>query len=204
MTSEFDSAIPAFRLVNTSRGDTLAQVAARELGDPNRWVELVWLNNLAHPFITDDPERVAPGVLLSGAQIRVPAPGGFSDATVDSNARVYEADCKIERRRLVAENGDFAAVAGVPNLSQQLGHRVATPMGQLFRHPDYGCRVYQLIGTVNGRTAEKLGAEFVRAALLADYRVRAVPASGATILGDVVNIKATAQAVTGDTLKVGT
>lgn len=201
--STFETQAPAFRLVNTHHGDTLQAIAAREMGDPNRWPELVWLNTLSHPYITDDAQRAGPGVILSGAQIKVPAPAGFSDLAVSNNDSVYEADCKMVARQLADDGaGDFAVVSGVDNLKQQLTHRIATPMGQAFRHPEYGCKIYRLIGTRNGPTASRLGAEYVKASLLADYRVNSVPSSKASVQGDTVRIEAVAEAVTGDSLNV--
>ncbi len=201
--SVFEAQAPAFRLATTHHGDTLQAVAARELGDPNRWTELVWLNQLSHPYITDDAQRAGAGVLLSGQSIKVPAPAGFNDLDVSDEDSVYEADCRMVARRLaVGSDGDFDVVSGVKNLKQQLSHRIATPMGQAFRHPDYGCKIYRLVGTKNGATAARLGAEYVKASLLADYRVKAVPSSKASVAGDVVRIDAVAEAVTGDSLNV--
>jgi hypothetical protein len=201
--SDFETEFPTFRLVNTHHGDTLQSIAGRELGDDNRWPELIWLNSLSHPYITDDPARVSAGVLLTGTHIRVPAAAGFSDADNFDNDAVYESDCKIVDGKLEDDGaGDFAILSGVDNLSQQLSHRITTPMGQARRHPEYGCRIYRLVGDVNGPAAARLGAEYVRASLLGDYRVNSVPTSEASVVGDVVRISAVAEAVTGDRLKV--
>lgn len=201
--SVFELAPPNFRLVNTNRGDTLPAIAAREMGDPNRWVELVWLNDLVPPYITDDAGLERPGVILSGGQIKAPAPGGFEDPAQSGNDQVYAADMIMSGKLLADDgSGDFSVVSGVRNLKQQLSHRIATPMGQAFRHPEYGCKIYRLIGSMNGPTAAILGAEYVRSSLLADYRVNSVPSSKATVSGDSVRIDATAEAVTGDSLKI--
>ena len=201
--SVFEQAFPNFRLVNTNRGDSLQAIASREMGDSNRWVELVWLNDLSHPYITDDALLERTGVILSGGQIKVPAPGGFEDPDQSGNDDVYASDMIMKGKLLTDDgSGDFAVVSGVKNLKQQLSHRITTPMGQALRHPDYGCKIYRLIGTMNGPTAAILGAEYVRSSLLADYRVNSVPSSKATVIGDAVRIDATAEAVTGDSLKI--
>lgn len=201
--SVFESSFPSFRLVNTHHGDTLQAIAGRELGDENRWPELIWLNSLVYPYVTDNPALAGPGVILSGSQLRVPAPAGFSDPAKSDNEAVYESDCLLTRRQLVAdESGDFAVLTGVDNLRQQLSHRITTPMGQARRHPEYGCKIYRLVGTVNSKTAARLGAEYVKSSLLADYRVNAVLSANASVVGDVVQIDAVAEAVTGDSLNV--
>lgn len=202
--SEFERQLPLYRLVETHHGDDLQAVASRELGDANRWPELVWINELVWPYITDDPLRVEAGVLLSGSLIKVPAPGGFSEDKY-STEDVYERDCVLRGKLLDADgSGDFDIVSGVPNLTQQLKHAIVTPRGQATRHPDYGCLVWRLLGTVNGPVAGMLGAEYVKATLLSDYRVADVPLSSASIIGDKVEITAQADAVTGMKVDVST
>lgn len=200
--SEFERKAPKFRLAEIHQGDTLQRIASREMGDANRWPELVWLNSLTHPYITSDPERVAPGVLLAGSLIKVPAPAGFHTDDADTG-QVFERDCALVRGRLQADDtGDFAIVSGANNLRQQLTHRIATPKGQATRHPQYGCMIWKLLGTKNGPIAGRLGAEYVKSSLLSDYRVSSVLSSVATISGDVVNIVAKARAIDGSVVDV--
>lgn len=201
--SIFEAEFPPFRLANTHHGDTLQSIAGRELGDENLWPSLIWLNGLVHPYITDNPALVTNGVILSGSQLRVPAPFGFDDPGKEDNDAVYGVDCLMNNRQLVAdEAGDFAIVSGVDNLRQQLSHRINTPTGQARRHPEYGCRIYRLVGTVNNSVAGRLGAEYVKSSLLADYRVNSVTSASAIVSGDAVRIEAVAEAVTGDSLNV--
>lgn len=195
--AEFEREMPSYRLAETHAGDTLQRVAAREMGDANRWPELVWINNLTSPYLTDIPAEASDTVLLTGSMIRIPAPTGINtDAT--ERAQVYERDCKMVKRRLTDDgNGDFAVVAGTDNLTQQLKHRIVTPRGQLVRHADYGCLVWLLQGKVTGPTANLLGAQYIKAALQADYRVSSVISSTAEVDGDATRITATAEAIAG-------
>ena len=200
--SEFERKAPKFRLAEIHYDDTLQRLATREMGDANRWPELVWLNTLTHPYITSDPERVAPGILLAGSMIKVPAPVGFRNDDADTG-QVFERDCLLVRGKLQADaDGDIAVVSGAANLRQQLTHLIATPRGQAVRHPDYGCMIWRLLGTKNGPIAGKLGTEYVKASLQSDYRVSSVLSSVASISGDVVNIVAKARAIDGSVVDV--
>jgi phage baseplate assembly protein W len=201
--SEFERDMPPFRLAETQFGDDLQAIAAREMGDANRWPELVWINNLVHPYITDDERVAGDRVLLSGAFIRVPAPAGLTISNATDRGQVYERDCHLVGMQLVDDGaGDFAVLSGADNLRQQLGHRVATPTGQARRHPEYGCKVHQLLGKVNGPTAAALGAQYVKAALGADYRVKSVEFARANVSGDVVSVEARALAIEGGVVDV--
>lgn len=194
--SDFEAVEPSSRLVATHYGDDLQTVAAREMGDANRWVELVWLNQLVPPYITDDPRRVAAGVIQSGQTIKVPAPVGTY--INGDTGRTFERDAALKSKRLmVSDSGDIAVAAGVDNLSQQLTHRVVTPRGQAARHPDYGCMIWRLLGRANGATAGLLGTQYVRSAIEADYRVSAVRSVKAEVSFDSVKISAQAEAIQG-------
>ena len=195
--AEFEREMPSYRLAETHAGDTLPRVASREMGDANRWPELVWINNLTSPYLTDVPTEASDTVLPTGSLIRIPAPTGVhTDAT--ERAQVYERDCRMVKRRLTDDgNGDFAVVAGTDNLTQQLKHAIVTPRGQLVRHPGYGCLVWQLQGKVAGPVAALLGAQYVKATLEADYRVSSVTSATAQVDGDTTRITATAEAIAG-------
>lgn len=195
--SDFERQLPSFRLAETHWGDDLQSVAARELGDANRWPELVWVNNLVPPYITTDARQVSSGVVLAGSLLKVPAPTPVYTDDAD-RGRVYERDCAMRDRLLTDDgNGDFAVQAGFDNLRQQLQHALNTPRGQACRHPGYGCLVWRLQGTVNGPTAGRLGAEYVTSTLLSDYRVAKVTSATASISGDAVRITAGVMAIDG-------
>lgn len=200
--SEFERRVPSCRFAEIHHGDTLQALAAREMGDANRWPELVWVNSLTHPYLTGDPGLVGPGVLLYGSLIKVPAPVGLAAGTVD-DGRVYGRDCRLVGRMLsAAADGDLDIASGADNLRQQLSHAVSTPRGQATRHPNYGCMVWRLVGRVSGPTAAKLGAEYVKATLAADYRVSKVDYSRAEISGDAVHVTARAIAIEGGVVDV--
>lgn len=199
--SEFERPLPTYRLVQTHHGDTLQSVAHREMGDANRWPELVWINSLRPPYISDDERRVVDGVILSGGFVKIPAPRGVwtDDA---GRGQVYERDAALDKKLLAAENGDLVVASGADNLRQQLTHRVVTPRGQLVRHPEYGCRAWRLMGGINGPTAGMLAAQYVKATLAADYRVASVEDTTAEVIGDTIRVSAKARAIEGGVIDV--
>jgi phage baseplate assembly protein W len=163
----------------------------------------VWINGLVPPYITTDERRVGAGVVLAGSLIKVPAPAAVWTDDAD-RGQVYERDCAMRDRALTADSGDLAVFTGADNLRQQLQHAINTPRGQARRHPGYGCLVWRLLGTVNGPTAGQLGAEYVKATLLSDYRVDSVDSVQAEIVGDAVRITARAVAIEGGIVDVST
>lgn len=198
--SDFEKPLPSYRLAETRWGDDLQAVAAREMGDANRWPELVWINALTFPYITTDQARVGPGVLLAGQFIKVPAPAGVWTDDAE-RGQVYERDCRMRSRLLEADDGgDIAVVAGADNLRQQLQHRLDTPRGQARRNPDYGNLTHRLKGCVNGPTAGLMAAQYTKAALLADYRVDRVESASAQVVGDTIKVTARAIAIEGSVI----
>lgn len=200
--SVFTRPLPSVRLAETHHGDTPQDIAFRELGDANRWPELVWINKLVPPYITDNPDEAGERVLLTGSLIKIPAPLGTPVAS-NKRAEVFGRDCGLWGKRLLAtEAGDFAVVAGTKNLTQQIRHAINTPRGQQTRHPRYGCMVWVLHGKITGPTADALGAEYVRSTLDADYRIREVISSEAETVGDALRVVAVAETIDGGVVDI--
>jgi phage baseplate assembly protein W len=198
--TDFEKAMPSYRLAKTHHSDTLQMVAYRELGDANRWIELIWMNNLSDPYLTDDVNLVSSSVLLTGSLIRVPAAAGVTSTTQETG-QVFERDVALVNRRLaVDDTGDIMTVSGIDNLSEQLGKRLDTPKGQLIRHPKYGCRLHELLGKVTGPAADLLGAQYVKSSLKADYRISSVTSVTGTSAGDSISVVANAMAIDGNTV----
>jgi phage baseplate assembly protein W len=188
--------IGGFRFVEVRRSDTLQQIAARELGNAARWPEIVGLNGLLPPFITDDPALVREGVVLSGQFLRVPA----AVAAISAEAApedVFGRDAKLAGGLLGVAAGDFEVISGSDNLRQALQHAIETERGELIFHPDYGCLLRQIIGTVNGPTAAILAAQYAKATMLADARVERVSRAEAFVAGDAVTVQVEVLPVTG-------
>lgn len=189
MTTIFDKPLTGYRFANTQYGDTLQRIAYREMGDATQWPLLIAYNNLEYPFITDDPALASTTVLLTGAQILVPAPVPVIESTTDP-ALVFEIDVALDVNGLLqaAANGDLAVVSGNANLVQALNGRVITDNGELIFHGAYGNRVRQLLGALNGPNAALLAGQYITGAVLADPRVSSVDSSIVTVAGDEIQV----------------
>lgn len=195
--SQFDRPLIGFRFATTEVGDTLQEIAARELGDAARWTELIAYNALVPPFITDDASQAGPGVLLTGAQIRLPAPTALVSTHVQAE-RVFGSDVRLDRGALgVNDAGDFDVVSGRENLVQALSNRVITERGELVFHGRYGCETRRLVGVTNGPTKSILAAQSARAAVRQDPRVASVTKATSEINGDVISVAVVAETVIG-------
>jgi phage baseplate assembly protein W len=199
--SQFDKTLPGYRFVEIHYGDTLQRIALRTLGDAARWADIANLNDLVSPYITGDPDEVASGVKLYGTMLMVPASSATEVDQTDPD-EVFESDCKLHKGLLTSDSGDFSVVYGRANLRQAIEHRIITDEGELVFHPDYRCLVWRLIGTVNGPTAGLLAADYVRDALLRDYRVKEVLDVTAEVSGDTVTVTAEIQPISGRSISV--
>lgn len=189
--------LPAYRIAETMHGDTIQDVAFRELGDASRWPELATVNKLRPPFITDDADLVVPGVLLAGDGIKVPVPKPFVSANRDPED-VFLRDVALEGKALgVTESGDFNLVGGVANLRQALNHACITPRGDLQFHPAYGSMVPTILGKVSSPTATIMAAQYAKSVVEADERIASVTNSRAEALGDAINVTVQAETVYG-------
>jgi phage baseplate assembly protein W len=192
---------PGFRLVETRRGDSLRAVAARELGDAGRWWELVAVNALVPPYLTDDPGQAVAGVLLTGSRLSVPSSADFVPANIDPET-VFGSDLRLNRGELTAASGDLDLVAGSPNLTQAIRHVLATDIGELVAHPQYGCGARLLIGRKGSPATMMLADGLVQRAVNADARIDSVTSSTTVIAGDVLRVELTARAINGVSVHV--
>jgi phage baseplate assembly protein W len=205
--------IPGFRLVPTRLGDTLQAIAAREMGDASKWVEIAALNGLAPPYVVDSllavqaegftPTGGLGRVHLAGTRIRIPSAmprGGVSDPE-----DVYGTDIELPRdgRLAAGPDGDLALVRDVPNLTQALRIRLETRVGELIRHADYGDPIFELLGGKGNSVTDQLGAAYAEQTLRKDPRVADVQDATAEIAGDAMTVTAEAVAIAGRALPVG-
>lgn len=201
--SEFTKPLYGKRLVETVIGDSLASVAARELGDASRWVEIANINGLVPPYITDNASEAGNGVLLTGGVLAIPAQAGSTEFDGLDPESVYLKDCAlIDGRMQVDASGDILVCSGSSNLKQALINIVVTDREELMFHLEYGCLARRVLGAVSGPTARVLVAQYVKAALLTDPRVEAVSSVTATTDGDSISAVAEVQPIIGQSFKI--
>lgn len=193
----FSKPLEGYRFVEIRFGDTLQSIAARELGDAARWVELIAYNNLIPPYLDNFP---SPRILAYGGQILVPAPVAVISSTTDPE-RVFESDLSLNKGLLDVDDGDFAIVSGRANLRQAVKRRIDVPRGELLFHAEYGSLVSLLLGSMNGPTTGLLAAQYASSAVLSDARVASVTKVFATVNGDVINVSMEIQPVAGQPIE---
>jgi len=196
----FTKQLAGHRNVQTQRGDTLARIALRELGDASRWYELANINGLKPPYIVDSPtndnSQIGDGVLLTGSEIRIPSSNPIASAVTDPDI-VFGTDVQLNRGALVSESGDLALTSGVDNLKQAINHVLRTDPGELVYHARYGCSVRALVGDGNTALSGDIAPAFVKRSLLADSRISSVPQATVRIEGDALVIECEAITVDG-------
>lgn len=85
-------------------------------------------------------------------------------------SRARGSDLSVRTR---ASRFDLDTVSAVDNIRQALLLRLLTPVGELaaLGHPDYGCRLGELIGRLNNERTQNLAKMFVLQALAAEPRI---------------------------------
>jgi phage baseplate assembly protein W len=196
MSTPFDRPLYGFRFAETRRGDTLQDIASRELGDAARWPELIAYNKLSPPFLVDEYPLATEGVAVTGQLLLVPAPAPVAVTT--DPVEVFQVDMGLARDgSLVVDGGDFGTVAGLDNFEQAIKNAISTDRGELIFHARYGSLIRRLVGKVNRPTTALLGAQYARSAIKDDPRVNLVKRSVATSDGNVVNVAIEVEAVNG-------
>lgn len=77
---------------------------------------------------------------------------------------------------IVSASGDVQTVSDRANLAQAIINRLFTRKGELRRlgHPEYGSRLYQLIGELNNPRIKGLAELYIRESLAAESRIEAI------------------------------
>ena len=201
--NQFERPLVGYRLVEILHGDTLQEIAARELKDATRWVDLANINRLLPPYITGDTAQAGARVKLYGELLQVPAVTQQSPSRSTDIEAVYETDVELRDGFIdVNEAGDLATVSGWDNLKQAIDGRLETETGELLFHPEYGCRARTLIGMGSTPVTGQLCAQYVRASLRADPRISDIDSTTAEVDGDTLRVEAVVIPISGRSLKI--
>lgn len=203
MPSIFDTPLTGYRYVQTEYGDTLQTFAARVMGDASSWAVLIGLNGLQPPYLTDDPDSPATGVVLNGSFLMIPA---ATPSTALSADDVFKTDVLLDSDGFlsITEGGDIATVSGSANLVQALENALNTDQGELIYHGSYGYLGRRLLGSKNGPTAGMLAARYAKQTVSADTRIAQVTDSTATVEGVAINTIVQAETIAGTKVPINT
>jgi hypothetical protein len=160
MINRFDGNIqlfssPAVKQVRFAQGMTLERLAQQELGDSDRWGEIVEVNDLKPPFVTDDITDTRSNLVKPGDIILIPIPlqNGFSNAPKGAENKDTVNLTELEKSLGVdfklsptydltlTNSGDLDLIAGVQNLAQAVVVKLSYEPGELIRHPEIGAGV---------------------------------------------------------------
>lgn len=157
--------------------DDIRGLAHKLLGDQARWRELVELNKLEYPFISNT-EVTGKRVLTIGNTLIYPGRPVATLTTEFLESTQYGRDLKLEKGYLVVQGHSLAVITGIENLKVSLERRIATKKGGLPAHRNtYGNGAFQYIGEV----ADEINEAFVKLELdkipLQDSRIESVETS---------------------------
>lgn len=140
----------AVKQMKLPAGTSLERLAQIELGDSTRWGEIVEVNGLKPPYISDDPKESRDGVLKAGSNILIPTPvqNGFSQAPVGKLNRLTTGmselekslgvDMKIDSNFDLIFNGDFEITGGAENMAQGTILKLSYEPGDVMLYPELG------------------------------------------------------------------
>lgn len=142
----------AVKQVKLQKGITLERLAQQELGDSTRWGEIVEVNNLKAPYISDDPQESRDGVLKAGSNILIPIPlqNGFSQVPVGKENKLTKGMSELEKSLgtdlkinkdfdlVLTSSGDLELVAGAENMAQGTLLKLSYEPGEVMLYPELG------------------------------------------------------------------
>jgi len=189
--------------IQIQENDTVQDIAARILGDADRYKELIVLNNLKYPYIA---ETRGDGVLAYTDTILVPRQTVLDDTIKNIYSNIDYAitneltqseknlgvDIALTNNKdlAVTNTNDYDLIAGVSVVLQTIGIRLGTNKGAYRLHTQFGVGLG--IGEKNILAATLIKNE-VEQQLLADTRIQ----PGSTVLvninGNTINVTVNAR-----------
>jgi len=166
---------------NLRNSESLADLAARDLGDFEQWPNIANINALTPPY----PGPTNQALALSGRSLFLSSQGVTPDPdaqvpTYNNNVLGIDWDFGPFQGPQPAWAGDIPLIAGNLNFSRSLGRRIQTSLGSLIYHRTYGSRIPPEVGAVQTADEAARLKQYGDSAILADPRTNAVLSSVAT------------------------
>lgn len=175
-------ALPTVRQYILNSRETLERIAQRELGDPSRWVEIVEINDLKYPYITDDIQSTLANVAKPGQVLLIPEaptnglsqlPKGKETAAsrnLDEVLKSLGVDFRVtsDFDLALGNNDDLQVVAGADNMAQAVFLKLVYEKGDVLNFPEIG------VGLVIGSKSPSLDRvkDALTSSLLQDPRIQ--------------------------------
>lgn len=142
----------AVKQMKLQAGITLERLAQQELGDSTRWGEIVEVNGLKAPYISDDPQESRDGVIRAGQNILIPIPllNGFSQVPVGKENKLNKGMSELEKSLgvdfkvdsnydlVLTSSGDLELIAGAQNMAQATLLKLRYEPGEVILYPELG------------------------------------------------------------------
>ncbi len=160
MVDRFDGNIELFaesavRQIKYEAGLTLERMAQKELGDSTRWGEIVEVNGLKAPYVTDDLSSTIKNILKPGDSILIPTAlrNGFSQVPAAKEIKTTKSLTELEKSLgtdlkltkdfdlSISNAGDLEVVSGADNMAQAVVLKLSYEKGEVMRYPEMGAGV---------------------------------------------------------------
>lgn len=160
MIARFDGNIALFaetavRQIKYESGLTLERMALRELGDSTRWGEIVEVNGLKAPYVTDDLSTTLKNVFKPGDAVLIPtsAKNGFSQVPAAKEIKTTKGLSDLEKSLgtdlkvtkdfdlSISNSGDLEVVSGAENMAQAVILKLSYEKGEVIRYPEMGANL---------------------------------------------------------------
>lgn len=145
----------AVRQIKYTSDLSLERMAQKELGDSTRWGEIVEVNGLKAPYVTNDLSSTLKNVLKPGDPVLIPtgARNGFSQTPAAKEIKTTRGLSELEKSLgtdlkltkdydlSISNAGDLEVVSGAQNMAQAVLLKLSYEKGEVMRYPEMGANL---------------------------------------------------------------